>query len=409
MLHGASASRQQQDLLWHYRNLGKAFYENPTTQKDAVVEFKKAFDVVPNSARERVNYGLALLRAGLNKDGVAELAKAQRQDPAIPHTWFNLGIVYKKDGDYEHAIQQLEGMTKLVPDEPITHYNLGVLYKLAGKPAEGLKQLELAEKLNPNLAGPHFQLFNQYRQAGRTEDSARELKIFQEIKKRQAGAAVPEDMEWSYYAEIYETVEPQPADEAPARLKFADHPLPGHFDAATAGMAVLDLNGDGHADLIAWSAEGVHLYKDGKTAVAKSGLEDLRNVRSVAPGDFDNDGLPDLCVLTGTGAELYHNRKGSSRKFPRDYLPAPTRRRYGSITTTMATWTCCFWALIRPRWSPTTAGGLQQSDRGISVRRRARSGRRDFCRAARYRGERPGGCLSRSRGRHISRSSQWQV
>jgi len=31
LLHGASASRQQQDLLWRHRNLGKAFYENPTT------------------------------------------------------------------------------------------------------------------------------------------------------------------------------------------------------------------------------------------------------------------------------------------------------------------------------------------------------------------------------------------
>ena len=82
---------------------------------------------------------------------------------------------------------------------------------LAGKPAEGLKQLEIAAKLNPNLAGPHFQLFNQYRQAGR-EEAASELKIFQEIKKRQAGAAVPEDMEWSYYSEIYETIEPKPAD-----------------------------------------------------------------------------------------------------------------------------------------------------------------------------------------------------
>jgi tetratricopeptide (TPR) repeat protein len=314
LVYGASASRQQQDLLWHYRNLGKAFYENPTTQKEAVTEFKKALDVAPNSARERVNYGLALLRAGQTKDGVAELVKAQKQDATIPHTWFNLGIVYKKDGDYEHAIQQLEGMTKLVPDEPVTHYNLGVLYKLAGKPAEGLKQLEIAESLNPNLAGPHFQLFNQYRQAGRAEDSVRELKIFQEIKKRTAGAAVAEDMEWCYYAEIYETVEPRPADEAPARLKFADHKLPDHFDAATAGMALLDLNGGGHTDLIAWSAEGVRLYKDGKTPVAKSGLEDLKDIRSIAPGDFDNDGLPDLCVLTGTGAVLYRNQKGVFEK-----------------------------------------------------------------------------------------------
>src|SRR5579863_3907176 len=278
LVSAANSSRERQDLLWHYRNLGKAFYENPTTQKEAVAEFKKALDLAPDSARERVNYGLALLRAGQTKDGVAELVKAQHQDPAIPHTWFNLGIVYKKDGDYERAIQQLEGMAKLVADEPITHYNLGVLYRLAGKQAEGLKQLEIAEKLNPNLAGPHFQLFNQYRQASRPEDASRELAIFQEIKKRQAGAAVPEDMEWSYYAEIYETVEPQTAEPAPAALKFQDRKLAGHFDPASAGLAVLDFDGDERVDLLAWSSEGVHLYKNGATPVANSGLKDLKEI-----------------------------------------------------------------------------------------------------------------------------------
>ena len=50
--------------LWHYRNLGKAFYENPTTQKQAVDILRQALALAPNSARERLNYGLALLRAG---------------------------------------------------------------------------------------------------------------------------------------------------------------------------------------------------------------------------------------------------------------------------------------------------------------------------------------------------------
>jgi tetratricopeptide (TPR) repeat protein len=321
LLRGAGATHQQQDLLWHYRNLGKAFYENPTTLKEAAAEFKKALDIAPDSPREHVNYGLALLRAGQTKDGVAELVTAQKRDPSIPHTWFNLGIFFKKEGDYQQAIQQLEQMSKLVPDEPITHYNLGVLYKLAGKPAEGIQQLEIAEKLNPNLAGPHFQLFNQYRQAGRADDAKRELEIFQDIKKRTAGAAVPEDMEWSYYSEIYETVEPQPALESPAPLKFNERQLPGHFDPANAGLATLDFDGDGRADLIAWSAEGVHLYKDGVSPVAKSGLEGLKNVRGIAPGDFDNDGLPDLCILTDTGAFLYRNRKGVFEKHPAE-LPS---------------------------------------------------------------------------------------
>jgi predicted Zn-dependent protease len=80
------------ELLSQHRNLGKAFYENPTTQYEAVEEFRKALELAPGSPRERLNYALALLRAGKTDDGVAELEKVQRQDPQIPHTWFNLGI-----------------------------------------------------------------------------------------------------------------------------------------------------------------------------------------------------------------------------------------------------------------------------------------------------------------------------
>src|SRR5215475_4770747 len=87
---------QKREALAQARNLGKAFYENPTTQLQAVGEFKKALDLNPDSARERINYGLALLRAAKTPEGIAELEKAQKQDPAIPHTWFNLGIAYKR-------------------------------------------------------------------------------------------------------------------------------------------------------------------------------------------------------------------------------------------------------------------------------------------------------------------------
>src|SRR2546427_2259290 len=83
-LNASSPSREQQDLLWHYRNLGKAFYENPTTQKESVTEFKKALDLAPDSARERVNYGLALLRAGPTQEGIGELEKAQQPGPPLP-------------------------------------------------------------------------------------------------------------------------------------------------------------------------------------------------------------------------------------------------------------------------------------------------------------------------------------
>ncbi len=116
-----------EDRLWHLRNLGKAFYENPTTQTQAVEQFKQALALNPTSARERVNYGLALLKAGEVPAGIAELEKAQKQDPSIPHTWFNLGVQAKRAGEYERGIAQMRGMLKLVPNDAKAHHNLAAL------------------------------------------------------------------------------------------------------------------------------------------------------------------------------------------------------------------------------------------------------------------------------------------
>jgi hypothetical protein len=316
-LSGGDLGQQaQREQLLRHRNLGKAFYENPTTQLMAVGEFRKALDLAPDSVRERVNYGLALLRAGKTGDGVRELEAAQKQDPAVPHTWFNLGVVFKKESRYESAIPQFEGMLRLVPDEPVSHYNLGVLYKLTGKADLALQHFEASTRLNPNLAGPHFQLFNAYRLAGRAEDAAREQSIFQEIKKRTAGAAVPEDLDWSFYAEIYETVDAADAMEAPAApdAVWKLDRLGGGVDAASSGVSVADVDGDGRPDLIVWSKKGVQVFQNGTAKTIDCNLSGLTGVISIAPGDFNNDGLADLAVLTLDGAALYVNHAGKFQK-----------------------------------------------------------------------------------------------
>jgi hypothetical protein len=311
---GAQDSNAEQ--IARYRNLGKALYENPTTQLQAVEQFRKVLELTPNSARDRVNYSLALLRAGKTAEGITELQTAQKQDPRIPNTWFNLGIVFKKDSQYEPAIEQFEGMVKLVPDEPVSHYNLGVLYKLTSKTDAALKEFETSERLNPNLAGPHFQLYNAYRQAGRAEDAAREEKTFQEIKKRQAGAAVPEDLEWSYYAEIADPPE-QAADQniSPAGpLKFQERKLGSGFDKGPVGMVFAAIDDDIRPDLIVWSASKVRVFRNGGTQEEELGLGGLRDVISIAPGDFNNDGWTDLAVITKSGVELYVNKNGKFEK-----------------------------------------------------------------------------------------------
>jgi tetratricopeptide (TPR) repeat protein len=321
LLWAAEPPARQEELARH-RNLGKAFYENPTTANEAVAEFKKALALAPNSNREKLNYALALLRAGNSDQAVTLLLDVQRRDPSLPHTWFNLGIFYKKSGDAPKATAQFERLAALVPNEPIVHYQLGTLYKLADRTADAQAQFELAARLDPRLAAARFQLFNLYRQENRDQDSARSLEVFQQLKKDAEGAVIPEDVDWSIYAEIYD---PPPAPATPTFRgeTYEDQILDGAIDDATAGFAAIDSTGAGQIDLLAWSAKGLALYRNGQTRVDDAGLGNIAGVISVALGDYDNDGLMDLCVLTQDGPLLLHNAKG---RFERQAANLPQRR-----------------------------------------------------------------------------------
>lgn len=303
-----------ENRLWEYRNLGKAFFENPDTHAQAVEELHAALALNPNSVMDRVNYGIALLQVGQTQAGMTELTRAQQQDPKIPNTWFVLGIAYKRAGDYDKAIEQLQSMVRLVPNEPKSYYNIGACLRAKGDTSAALPEFVKAEQLDPNLAGPHFQLFTIYQRAGDKEAAARERKAFEEVKKRQEGAAVPEDMEWSFYSELYDPPTPRPsAASEPAR--YDDHVAGTGWNADETGMLVIDSDGSGHTDLLVWSPQRVLLLKRGTEPAKNSGLEGLRDVRDIAAGDFDNDGLPDLCVVTGHGASIYRNNHGSFAKY----------------------------------------------------------------------------------------------
>ncbi len=312
LLVGADVPASE-DKLWEHRNLGKAFYENPDTHVQAVTELHEALLMNPNSVRDMINYGLALLRAGQTDEGMAVLIKAQKQDPANPHTWFNLGIGYKHAGDYEKAIEQLQGMIKLVPTEAVVHYNLASVYRSKGDSEAALPEFQEAERLNPNLAGPHFQLFSLYQRAQKHEEAAKERAAFEEIKKRTEGAAVAEDMEWCSYVELDDPPLPR-ATAATEPTQYDDKVVSKGWIPVETHMQAIDSEGTGKPDLLVWSRDRVELLKHGTEASTTAGLGDLKDVVTIAVGDYDNDGLPDLCVVTSKSIDLYHNNKGAFAK-----------------------------------------------------------------------------------------------
>jgi tetratricopeptide (TPR) repeat protein len=320
LLEGAYHTTRE-DLVWQHRNLGKAFYENPTTQKQAVEEFRKALELNPSSARERLNYGLSLLKAGETDRGIAELVAVQRQDPSLPHTWFNLGIAYKMQQRESEAVAQFQGLLRLAPNEPVSHYNLGFLYQRSGNKEAAIREFETAAQLDSNFGAPRFQLFYGYQSLERTAAASRVMAEFRAIKEKQDQPdADKEDINWSAYAEIYDPVTDLPKQSVSApKDSFRTRGLAGRADPNTAGVLLLDFDGDSNPDALVWSDSGILLYRHG-TELVDRGLSRVRHVLSVAAGDYDNDGLVDLCVVTSDGALLFHN--AGPRGFEQEPLPA---------------------------------------------------------------------------------------
>ena len=306
-------SNSKQEEIQRHRNLGKALFENPISVAQAPEEFKKALDLAPNSDRDRLNYGITLMKAGHVPEGMAELLKVEKTSPQLPHPWFNLGIEYIREGEADKAIAQLSQLVKLAPQEPVAHHNLGVALKSAGRLDEARREFEEAAKLKPTFAAPHFQLYNLHRQADRKDDAKRELQAFLAAKKAQEGSLGQEDAEWCDFAEIYDPLEGTRSPSAVAQ-KYVAKKIDFKADPETAGVAVLDLAGNGSTDAVVWSKQGIAILRQGTQQVANTGLEALTGVVAVVPADFDNDGLPDLCVITKDSATLYHNDKGTFAK-----------------------------------------------------------------------------------------------
>jgi Flp pilus assembly protein TadD len=324
LLLQAACSRQNNvELLTGHRNLGKAFYENPATIQEAVREFQEALRLAPDSAREKLNYALALMRANREEEAVPRFEEVQRQAPSLPHTWFNLGIYYKRRGDANRAAAQFEGMIARTPGEPIAHYQLGTLYRQLNRNAEAQAQFERAAELDPLLAAAPFQLYNLYRVAGDAQQADRYLAEFQRIQTVQKSWVTKEDVEWSNYAEIYDPPEARVETPAPPEPAFTDTRLDFNVDPATSGLTPIALNPGRDADLLVWSSKGIRVFRRGQQLAADTGLEGLTGVLDVVPGDFDNDGRMDLCVLTADGPALYRNTGGS---FVRQPARLPARR-----------------------------------------------------------------------------------
>ncbi len=266
--------RGESDLQRH-RNLGKAYMENGKVE-EAISEFQTCFRISA-SAEDHVRLGKAYFLAKRHEDAIRTFLEARSFLPDRPDIAYNLGILYKRMGKVTESIEELERFTALDAESPEGWYNLGVLYTQLERTAAAKRCFERTLSIDPFHAPSHYRLYAIARMEGRSEEAAHQLAVFQDLKERIPNENLSSDaLELSPQFEI-------------------DLPPPG--PTGSQGKARAEPGRIGRGESVASKYEDI-THTSGLDRFS-SGVIDAEFL------DADQDGNPDLVLLTAEGGDSF--------------------------------------------------------------------------------------------------------
>jgi tetratricopeptide (TPR) repeat protein len=133
-------------------------YSQKGDWKNAIPEYQKAVEAVPDDALAWANFGVALSESGAHKEALLAYEKALqlKYDGAVMR--FNRGLSFAKLNLLEEAEKEFKVALDLDPRLPKAEFNLGLIYKIQGRNEEASALVDKLYLKNPELAK---QLFDQ--------------------------------------------------------------------------------------------------------------------------------------------------------------------------------------------------------------------------------------------------------
>ena len=322
-----------QEAAYRANNRGVALLEQ-FDYKRAVETFREALTSNPSMRLARINLPIALFYAGMNAEAAEQARAASRVYADAPQPLFILGLAARVDNRTDEAADAFRRVLRLDPDDAGAKVNLALIAMQERQYADAVELSRSALAIEPYNATAAYNLSLALTRTGNTAEGTRAMQRFEEI--RAAGAAVTYSqtyLEQGRYAEALASTgaEAELVNQAPSGSRFIDAAAfdssrrPGSTtpsdvaEPLAGGVTLVDLDQDGDLDIIATGPFGVRCLRNdqGRFVDATATLGEASIVEpatGAVAGDFNNDGRPDLLVLTMSGPRLFMQVEGGAFK-----------------------------------------------------------------------------------------------
>ncbi len=290
--------------LQKYRNIGKAYYEQ-AKYPEAIAEFQKVIASGRALATDHLNLGLALMQANELNKALGALSTAKQMDPELVAADYNLGILYKRELRYPDAEAALKRVIAADASEPAAWFNLGTVYFAQRKLEDALDAhhhvVEMGFGRGQNFyVASLFHSFTTLVRLKRRDEAQKFLKLHERMRDAVPGISLQNPaLEGGKYGTILVPASPTTVATRRRSVEKVD------FVDITARLGVAD-----NSDTPSAPSDASREIKSGDYSL-EFALKNLVPLfgPSVALGDVNKDGHPDLYLVNPAGANrLLQNR-----------------------------------------------------------------------------------------------------
>jgi tetratricopeptide (TPR) repeat protein len=284
------------------RNVGKAYFEQGK-YAEAMERFQKVVASGKALAADHLNLGLALMEANKLDAALGEITTAQQMDPHLVAAEYNIGILYEREWRNPDAEAALKRVAAADSEDPATWFNLGTVYCAEKKLDNCLDAyrhvIEMGFGHGQNFyVASLFRTFTALVRLKRQDEAQKVLKHWESVRDRVPNISLQDPaLEGGKYGRIHVPSSPPLAVASDVGLEsvtFAELSEKLGLGLAATALPAFDLRQPIRAS-------------DYSLDFAKKNLLPLFGP-TVAVGDYDNDGHPDLYVVVPSGTNhLFHN------------------------------------------------------------------------------------------------------